>query len=279
VEKSSGSSAGQTIHYVYDRKNILAILDSSNNPLIVFTHGPSVDEPLLAHRSNTDYSIHDNALGSVRVHTSTSGDVAEYITYEAFGAPTFIDVHTGSTIFSSNSFTGSPYGFTATPFDFESGLYLHDKRYRDPTSGRFVSADPLGFGGGDVNLYAYVLNQPTNWNDPGGTASPIGPFTPTPNGGGVANPPSAIGGFPGGIPGQINFPPHSQNPLKCPGNAAKPESRGTMTCGYLGERLFGLCVYGCWDENGNDLGKFSFAPNKDGSCRPLIPSVPIPPNN
>jgi hypothetical protein len=34
---------------------------------------------------------------------------------------------------------------------------------------RFISEDPLGFGGGDVNLHAYSLNSPTNLSDPNGT--------------------------------------------------------------------------------------------------------------
>ena len=32
--------------------------------------------------------------------------------------------------------------------------------------GRFISKDPIGFAGGDVNLYGYVLNDPVNFIDP-----------------------------------------------------------------------------------------------------------------
>lgn len=34
--------------------------------------------------------------------------------------------------------------------------------------GRFISEDPLGFGGGDVSWHAYVQNDPVNWLDPWG---------------------------------------------------------------------------------------------------------------
>lgn len=34
--------------------------------------------------------------------------------------------------------------------------------------GRFISRDPIGFAGGDVNLYGYVQNNPTNLKDPSG---------------------------------------------------------------------------------------------------------------
>jgi RHS repeat-associated protein len=47
-----------------------------------------------------------------------------------------------------------------------SGLYSYRARYYDPTRSRFVSEDPIGFAGGDVNLYAYVGANPSTWADP-----------------------------------------------------------------------------------------------------------------
>jgi len=41
-------------------------------------------------------------------------------------------------------------------------------RYYHPGLQRFISEDPLGFGGGDPNLYAYVFNAPTELRDPSG---------------------------------------------------------------------------------------------------------------
>jgi RHS repeat-associated protein len=57
--------------------------------------------------------------------------------------------------------------FTAREWDPETGLYYYRARYYDPKGGRFLSEDPIGFGGG-VNFYAYVGNGPTNWIDPFG---------------------------------------------------------------------------------------------------------------
>jgi uncharacterized protein RhaS with RHS repeats len=37
-----------------------------------------------------------------------------------------------------------------------------------PALGRFLSSDPIGFGGGDTNLYRYVGNNPIRYNDPSG---------------------------------------------------------------------------------------------------------------
>lgn len=40
----------------------------------------------------------------------------------------------------------------------------------DPSSGRWLIEDPIGFDAGDVNLYRYVGNNPTNAIDPTGLA-------------------------------------------------------------------------------------------------------------
>jgi RHS repeat-associated protein len=49
-----------------------------------------------------------------------------------------------------------------------NGFYYMRARYYDPELGRFISEDPIGFGGGDVNLYAYVASNPTMFFDPSG---------------------------------------------------------------------------------------------------------------
>jgi len=63
------------------------------------------------------------------------------------------------------------FGVMAEP----NGFYYMRARYYDPSVGRFVSEDPLGFDGGDVNLYAYVLNNPVMRADATGLA-PGDPF-------------------------------------------------------------------------------------------------------
>jgi RHS repeat-associated protein len=60
------------------------------------------------------------------------------------------------------------YGFTGREWDKETGLYYYRARYYDPKGGRFISKDPIGFEGGDVNLYRYVGNDPVDWVDPSG---------------------------------------------------------------------------------------------------------------
>ena len=48
----------------------------------------------------------------------------------------------------------------------ELGLYYYRARYYDPLEGRFISKDPIGFAGGDVNVYRYVGNNSINFIDP-----------------------------------------------------------------------------------------------------------------
>ena len=49
-----------------------------------------------------------------------------------------------------------------------NGFYYMRARYYDPLNGRFISEDPLGFDGGDVNLYVYSGNNPVLLVDPWG---------------------------------------------------------------------------------------------------------------
>ena len=44
--------------------------------------------------------------------------------------------------------------------------------------GRFTTKDPIGFGGGDVNLYSYVGNNPVNKKDPFGLDSVFSDMDP-----------------------------------------------------------------------------------------------------
>src|SRR6184192_2037336 len=50
-----------------------------------------------------------------------------------------------------------------------TGLYFLHARYYSPALMRFISEDPLGYAGGDMNFHAYGWKSPTNLRDPNGT--------------------------------------------------------------------------------------------------------------
>lgn len=59
-----------------------------------------------------------------------------------------------------------PFGFADGLHDRDTGLVRFGFRDYDPEVGRWTAKDPIGFWGGDVDLYGYVVNNPINWIDP-----------------------------------------------------------------------------------------------------------------
>ena len=82
-------------------------------------------------------------------------------TYEPFG--------TASVTGQANT---NPYQYTAREND-GTGLDYYRARYYSPSRQRFISEDPISFGGGDPNLYAYVFNSSPNDTDPSGEIAPL----------------------------------------------------------------------------------------------------------
>ena len=59
----------------------------------------------------------------------------------------------------------SPYQCTGREND-GAGLYFNRARYYSPSFQRFIAQDPIGFRGGDANLYGYALDSPLYLRDP-----------------------------------------------------------------------------------------------------------------
>lgn len=53
--------------------------------------------------------------------------------------------------------------------DPNTGDIFYRARNYDPYSQKFLSEDPIGFSKGELNLYAYVGNNPLIYSDPYGT--------------------------------------------------------------------------------------------------------------
>jgi RHS repeat-associated protein len=59
-------------------------------------------------------------------------------------------------------------GFAGCLYDKDTKLCHFGAREYDPETGRWTSKDPILFGGGDTNLYGYVMSDPVNLIDPSG---------------------------------------------------------------------------------------------------------------
>lgn len=64
-----------------------------------------------------------------------------------------------------------PFGFAGCLYDNDTKLCHFQHREYDASVGRWLTKDPIGFGGGDTNLYGYVLQDPINLIDPSGLSS------------------------------------------------------------------------------------------------------------
>ena len=152
---------GTTEYYLYSGNNLISIMDSSSyrNLKYRITHDETIDSPLsIVDGSGNRYYYHRDYLGSVVGLTDSSGTSVESYSYDAYGVTTQDSLTVA---------TGNPFAFTSRVMDDED-LYYYRSRYYDPTVGRFLSEDSLGFSSGDFNLYRYALNNPVNFVDPYG---------------------------------------------------------------------------------------------------------------
>ncbi len=193
IEKAVNGSLTRSL---YDQEDVVAMFSGlANCHTHAFLHGPGVDQPVgffadtqVPCQPFTDgtgfrgtiVDLHPDGLGSlVALASETEGffrtvQLRERVTYDAFGTPRFTQAgpdglaDTADDVLSDRSAFRHPYAFTGREWDAETGLYYYRARYYDPRAGRFLQEDPLGFAGGDLNVYRYVLNNPVNLVDPSG---------------------------------------------------------------------------------------------------------------
>ncbi len=210
VELKNGVNRVQKVqHAIADTNNKVIFEETTNyvadssNPYVTKPSDPVYAEYIRSDRvllkreigkdSNTVYYYVYNGHGDVKSILDAQGNIVNTYDYDEFG-----------NITAQKEQIQNPFKYAGEYLDEETGLYHLDKRYYDPSMGRFIQEDtvegqinnPLS-----LNLYTYVENDPLNMVDPDGH-SPQKPSRETPYGGGI---PSPKGGNKGGGGGGITF--------------------------------------------------------------------------
>jgi RHS repeat-associated protein len=149
------------------------------NPTLAFDGGTTADvsnrflwgqmvDQLFADEQITNPSSAGNVLWALGDHLGTIRDLVDFngstysITnhrvYDSFGRLTS----------ETNAAVDMVFAYTGKYFDEVTQLSNHWNRWYDPQSGKWISEDPIGFGGNDANLSRYVGNNATQSLDPRG---------------------------------------------------------------------------------------------------------------
>lgn len=145
--------------YRYDGGNTVQELTGSNVTANILT-GLGVDEVFQRSEGGTARSLISDALGTTLGLADSAGAIQTSYSYAPYGDTAV----TGSAANNRTDFTGRE--------NDSDGLYYYRARYYHPVFSRFISEDPIGFAGGDPNLYRYAADSPTNFGDPSGQIVP-----------------------------------------------------------------------------------------------------------
>ena len=154
---------------LYDRGNPIMDFNGSGSLTMRYLWGPTGIVARQTSGGTVSWYLADH-LGTVRDLINNSGAIIDHVDFSAFG-----------TVLDESSPTNGDrmIGFAALERDTVTGLNLAVEREENPGTGRWDSQDPLGFGGGEDNLYGYVANSPTDCEDTSGLDARALPAAPT----------------------------------------------------------------------------------------------------
>ncbi len=155
------TSSGRTYYLYADGVIPICELDASGN---VIATNSIWSGGLLSRRTTSSAFYAFDLQGSASHRLDINGNTLSTSTFDAFGTRV------------TNDTSGDPFAGFGGEFgyrtDSETGLLLLGHRYYDPSNGRFVNRDPIGYNGG-VNQYNVGTNNPTKNIDPVGFAQLI----------------------------------------------------------------------------------------------------------
>ncbi len=135
-----------------------AWVDGTGAVKATFVYGLHANVPEYMVQGTNTYRLITDQVGSVRLVVNTvTGAVVERIDWDEFG-----------NVLADSAPGTQPFGFAGGVRDLDIGLTRFGARDYDPVTGRWTAKDPLRFGGGDTDLYAYCGNEPINCIDPTG---------------------------------------------------------------------------------------------------------------
>lgn len=155
----ASSKGGNTKRYVLDitgeMSHVLAETDNQGAIITYYVYGLGLLSQI--DRTNNRYFYHYNNRGDTIALTGISGGITDSYAYDEYGK-----------VLNTTGTTNNPFKFVGQfgVMDEGNGLYFMRARFYDANVGRFLSEDPIGFEGGDWNLYAYVGGNPLIGIDP-----------------------------------------------------------------------------------------------------------------
>lgn len=138
-----------------DFSTLEAVTDSKGKNKITFTRDEESGQIVMTSEGKK-FSLAVYQVGSIFMVADDQGNEVKRIIYDSFG----------NVLVDTNEQFSLPLGFASGLTDKDTGLVHFSFREYDPEIGRFTAQDPLGHGGGDVDVYGYCLDDPINFHDP-----------------------------------------------------------------------------------------------------------------